>query len=157
MQIKLVSTKIDRVHLLLLLRKNKQFSSQDTKVSLFCFYSFFFFFLTSGKRELDRQKKSILVESTLHCILNRYLSLLFNVKQVNQQIKEEDDSKCWFFLKKQNEVPLISYLELIDRIDKYGTQYLLFGVVSDYLQVHFLCQVLLRINMQQKMMHSIAL
>ena len=156
MQIKLVSTKIDRVHLLLLLRKNKQFSSQDTKVSLFLFL-LVLFSLTSSKRELDRQKKSILVESTLHCILNRYLSLLFNVKQVNQQIKEEDDSKCWFFLKKQNEVPLISYLELIDRIDKYGTQYLLFGVVSDYLQVHFLCQVLLRINMQQKMMHSIAL
>ena len=156
MQIKLVSTKIDRVHLLLLLRKNKQFSSQDTKVSLFLFL-LVLFSLTSGKRELDRQKKSILVESTLHCILNRYLSLLFNVKQVNQQIKEEDDSKCQFFLKKQNEVPLISYLELIDRIDKYGTQYLLFGVVSDYLQVHFLCQVLLRINMQQKMMHSIAL
>ena len=156
MQIKLVSTKIDRVHLLLLLRKNKQFSSQDTKVSLFLFF-LVLFSLTSSKRELDRQKKSILVESTLHCILNRYLSLLFNVRQVNQQIKEEDDSKCWFFLKKQNEVPLISYLELIDRIDKYGTQYLLFGVVSDYLQVHFLCQVLLRINMQQKMMHSIAL
>ena len=156
MQIKLVSTKIDRVHLLLLLRKNKQFSSQDTKVSLFLFL-LVLFSLTSSKRELDRQKKSILVESTLHCILNRYLSLLFNVKQVNQQIKEEDDSKCQFFLKKQNEVPLISYLELIDRIDKYGTQYLLFGVVSDYLQVHFLCQVLLRINMQQKMMHSIAL